>query len=331
MSRVLLKSGLVTVIDAIRDGRPRLQQAFLNILNLVYASAYWERGTSAPMSQNTGLGISGESPLMSTRVYFAKSHSTLVPILARLVEQGSTFPIRAKALLAIQFICRFRPSIANYLCDRRLLSTLSKLVDPSDQDENPPISPRGDANGRTAATSTYISKCAACVINFAKELWVTSIHGIIKNMIRAPSSSGTTNATPQKGAYADGDSPKKSAYDRGAKGTPDSDTSVTVLDSEAEEKETLEAHCAGFKVVIGMMVTPALRRQIVSAQGLIVLGQAVTQLGRLRERGGKSLDLNTSYLEESLYLGIECVAQVIQYIIITVIECVFDACILFIS
>mmetsp|Transcript_26281 Transcript_26281/g.44331 ORF Transcript_26281/g.44331 Transcript_26281/m.44331 type:complete len:1505 (+) Transcript_26281:148-4662(+) len=128
IARVLEKSGLVGFIDSLKDGRPRLQQAYLNIFNLIFSSI------PAHDVDERSKGISRKTPndasLAKVRAYFVKAHVQLLSCLCRLVEQGSSAVVRAKAVLAVGLACQFHPQLTISLCNVRFHSILMKLVEP---------------------------------------------------------------------------------------------------------------------------------------------------------------------------------------------------------
>lgn len=150
ISRILEKSSLNVITDIIRDGHIRLQQAYLCILCLIFAGpvAFDEiltentpsslhitsripSNTSGHTSSNNGTNSNLDdidNCLRSHRQSLCKSVS-LLPCLVRLVEQGGSDIIRAKAIIAAQLMCTFQPSLLVLLGEKRLPIVLARLLD----------------------------------------------------------------------------------------------------------------------------------------------------------------------------------------------------------
>lgn len=309
MSRVLLKGGLSGVIDMIRDGRPRVQQAYLNILNLVYCSAYWEKGNN--YNSTSGLNSSSsDSPLLSTRLFFIKAHTSLLPILIRLVDQGSSMPTRSKALLAAQFICRYRPILTSALCDRRLLTAVTKVIET-------PTDNRGEAPVIKQDGYTYIEKCVRCVLYFVKSIFASMMENIIQSMEQ--------NLTERKGmkkidtpSQKTSSSPREKYSNSPAVGSsPNIESSRVENDDSNDASSTIAGYCSTFRAVSNMLAIPSLRCHVLSVEGISILAKLIMLLTKINEDAyhhhshGSSTSENYSSAEEFVFLALESISQVI--------------------
>ena len=173
---------VMAMVECLQDGSPKLQQACLNILNIVFAGSSirnvdvidddkWNNNfnsnpshihlhshsphspskhsnhPSTPNIVSSGKKISsptkpsepepdsdsslnpGNHLLFNLRQAFLLS-SHLITALLRLADQGSSSVIKAKALLALQLLCRHSPHLLVALGDRRFPLSLVRLVEP---------------------------------------------------------------------------------------------------------------------------------------------------------------------------------------------------------
>ena len=115
---------LQTVVDMLRDGSPKLQLAYLNILNLLFCDECYCAAAA---------GESSLSAMSAARNTLAKAKG-LVQSLVRLAEHGASGSIRAKTLLSLQLLLRHHPALLAGLGEKRLPSVLARLVDPLSAD-----------------------------------------------------------------------------------------------------------------------------------------------------------------------------------------------------
>eukprot|EP01042_Synura_sphagnicola_P001051 gene1051-1185_t len=200
VARVFDKGGLQSVLDTLRDGPPRLQQSYLNVLNMIFsgpvtilapadrrADKFLEGVTSAVSNAGSNMSYlltraknaseqhvaEVESSLRSHRQFICKNQYVL-PTLLRLIEQGGTDLVRAKALLAAQLLCRYQSSFLPVLGEKRLPSVLVRLLEQ-------PMSAIGgrlsvSQNGLALTSKlrssplSYLSKCAMSMLIFVKTL-----------------------------------------------------------------------------------------------------------------------------------------------------------------
>lgn len=172
VARVLEKGGLPAMLETLQDGLPKLQQAYLNIISFLFCSP--ARLLAAYMASEKGQATRGldpsrlgdrsnalaDSALRSTRLFFLKA-PTLVSSLLRLIEQGGSAPVRAKALLLAQLLCSHLPSLLATLSERRLPSALVRLLEPL------AVSQRvsRDASALTS-TSSYPANAAYSMVRY---------------------------------------------------------------------------------------------------------------------------------------------------------------------
>ena len=139
-ARVLEKASLNQLLDTIKDGAPKLQQSVMNIVLLLFSAPLGaalavkingslEEGDHAISvdGHGSGQGANGAlkldlqhapavlAALQPHRMFFLRAHHVVVPTLLRLVEQGSSTAIRAKALLLLQLTLAHMPLLlTNY-------------------------------------------------------------------------------------------------------------------------------------------------------------------------------------------------------------------------
>jgi len=172
VAKVLEVGGLPAILETLHDGQPKLQQAYLNILCVLFSSparlaaASPSLGLDETFSQDKdasslldrSLQGTTEAALRPTRLFFLKS-STLVPSLVRLVEQGGSAAVRAKAIILAQLLCVHQPSLLAALAERRLPSALVRLLEPL------AVSQRVSRDAQAAPPGvTYASSAALCFV-----------------------------------------------------------------------------------------------------------------------------------------------------------------------
>jgi hypothetical protein len=106
------------VCDMLKEGNPKLQLVYLNILNLILCDECYT-STSASVCKSVLM------PVRNT-VYKSKNISQLI---LRLCEHGASSSIRAKALVALQLLFRHSPGILVGLAEKRLPLVLAKCTD----------------------------------------------------------------------------------------------------------------------------------------------------------------------------------------------------------
>ena len=197
IARVLEKGGLSGFIDTLSDSRPRLQQAYLNIFNIVFAASYinisnagGRRGAAAPLSDPAVC----DAALKPVRFFFVKSQSQLLSILSRLVDQGGSSAIRGKATLAVELLCRFHPPVVVGLADCRFQHVLSKLLEIND-DGRHGIMRGGDGREESESQLSYVLRCAQSMQRYVRLLLVRSLQGLTSHL-----KSCTAMGSPRAGA-----------------------------------------------------------------------------------------------------------------------------------
>lgn len=167
VSKVLDKGGLAGMVEVLRDGPPKLQQAYLIIIAIVFCPQLSPEAAQQVNSSSTrhvipagltdrfpeiigrdddisaeragvgvGVGVGMVRPLSadshalrSTRQLFLRA-SGLLPALQRLLEQGASSSVRAKALVTLQLLSQAEPSLLGVLVERRLPYVMTKVLDP---------------------------------------------------------------------------------------------------------------------------------------------------------------------------------------------------------
>ena len=121
VSYILEQEGAITsLLEALKDGSPKLQQAYLNILNIVLLDRNNHCNPNQILNNNHGQGdeigdggggeINVDKVLHNIREQLA-CPQTVLPFLLRLIDQGSSSAVRAKALCAAQLLCRHAPHL----------------------------------------------------------------------------------------------------------------------------------------------------------------------------------------------------------------------------
>ena len=107
IAQVFDQEGAVSgILDVLRDGSPKLQQAYLNIINRIFSES------PTPLSKAEEIEV--EKILQPVRKAFVKPEGAL-PSILRLIEQGGSSAVRAKALFAAQLLCRHNPALLSGL------------------------------------------------------------------------------------------------------------------------------------------------------------------------------------------------------------------------
>ena len=105
------------ILEALKDGNPKLQQAYLNIISMIFL--HTNANTQPKRQESCRIPIinSENSPeidvdkILHTLRDSILQPETILPSLLRLIEQGGSSAVRAKALIAAQLLCRHSPSL----------------------------------------------------------------------------------------------------------------------------------------------------------------------------------------------------------------------------
>ena len=184
LARVLEKGGLPAIIDTLRDGQPKLQQAYLNIINIIFCpinvikitqspkketitspskgNAVKKTGSTSPF--NSSAAMTASTILKPFQQFFLKTPA-MVPTLLRLVEQGGSSAVRAKALITFQLLCSHRVTI---LTEHRLPSALMRMIEPY-------ISNADMSTSNIQNSSSYNIKCALSMIIFVRDTCIFAL------------------------------------------------------------------------------------------------------------------------------------------------------------
>ena len=129
ITKVFEKGGLPGLVDTLRDGQFKQQQAYLNIVNIVFCPELSSSRAASPLTspaRGSTAASNAAQILLPLQQYFLRT-SAMVPTLLRLVENGGSLALRAKALLSVQLMCRHRHAV---LTEHRLPTILMRLIDP---------------------------------------------------------------------------------------------------------------------------------------------------------------------------------------------------------
>jgi hypothetical protein len=299
IARVLEKSGLVGFVDSLKDGRPRLQQAYLNIFNLLFSPF--------PAVLKSNHDRTSQSPsdvsLAKVRAYFIKTYAQLLPCLCRLAEQGSSAIARAKAVLAVALLCRFHPELTISLCDQRFHSILMKLVEPVvvsaeqfvEEEAGQQVSGGGvfgrlqlafGAQRVSSSSSIYTGQCLLFLLQVLRELLSGSLlrigeelEGLAINS-EAAGKHGSYNTPTKQGVRA-------ASPTSGTRGTPRGRNSPLVgirtpdrsspggSSAQDERLSAITSRADILKATVSLCSHPSMRRLVVSAAFLASVGRAL--------------------------------------------------------
>lgn len=156
IAKLFASANLPAIMELLKDGQPKVQQSLLNVINMVLAPT---------VQVEAALETSIRSLLGPLRAFFLRSaHGLLVPVLFRLLEQGSLTIIRSKALLCMQLLSVHMPVLINSLADRRLPVLLMRLLEPA-----------LSSAGADAKAATHLVKCALSLALHWKEVLEGSV------------------------------------------------------------------------------------------------------------------------------------------------------------
>lgn len=330
LARVLEKSGLVGFIDSLKDGRPRLQQAYLNIFNLIFSPQPLHVDHS---KKTTPTKSRGDASLSKVRSYFIKAHVQLLPCLCRLAEQGSSAIVRAKAVLAVGLACQFRPEVTVVLCDHRFHLILMKMAEPvvasaKSYAENK-VGPRLEIGGVfthlqmafgaqriSSSTPIYTGQCLLFLIQVLRvQLSGSLLHiidemGALSSQSDATSTSDLYNTPTKRNARSASPFSGNKGTQRGRNSplvsmrTPD--VSPGAL-SQDDRLSAIVSRADILKATISLCCHPSTRRLVVSAAFLDAVRCA---LGTPAFAAGPTQSSSRQTAEEALLLSLEFISQV---------------------
>jgi hypothetical protein len=142
-----------------------------------------------------------EDSLRSIRFYFLQISTQLFVILCRLIDQGGSVAIKGKALLTIELICRYQPSLLSSLGEHRLQHILTKLFDSNQSSSTLPSSGQDphNPNGPPSSSSPYVSQCVQSFISWIQFLLSHSVLEMIQEL-----KNFTHLTTPRGGGNGEG-------------------------------------------------------------------------------------------------------------------------------
>eukprot|EP01041_Mallomonas_annulata_P002963 gene2963-5817_t len=211
VARILDKGVLQSIIDNIRDGPLRLQQAYINILNLIFCKPVsflnMDNNNNTNSNKTTDTSTSDENStdsyytnqfflkpynehndntsendlensLRSHRLFLCKS-ALLVPALVRLVEQGGSYCIRSKALLSIQLISRYYSPCLHILTEKRLAVSLTRLLEhpiPTTNNNGNNTDGNGNGNGDKDTSMVQFSRSGWSMLLFLRKTMLQSVY-----------------------------------------------------------------------------------------------------------------------------------------------------------
>ncbi len=300
--RVLERGGMNGILETLHDGPGRLQQAYLNILNLIFSSEL--KTTSgkdgAVLDPSTAVEerVAVDAALRSTRQFFMGA-STLLPALVRLIEQGSSAPIRSKALLTLQLMSTHHRPILAVLAERRLPIVVTRIlksipareVNPDDKEEGklatPPYVCRS-ALSFLALIRRELNVSSRLLSDQLTELHVNQVGSLDINgqgtplsprspedhLRSRPMNLTTPNSTSTPDVRIGTPAPGSSHKDQGSvDGAVTSVSMATMAEAVCEASQSLRA-------ALSMCVIPGLKRLLIGSKFLINLARTADVLSR---------------------------------------------------
>ena len=292
-TKVLEKGGLPGIIEVLRDGPAKLQQAYLSIINLVFTiPLQLPNNISNEMIEymNNRNNIQAINvTLRMSRNFFLKS-PTLIPLIMNLVEQGGMSAIRGKSLLTVQLLCSTSPTILTSLSERRLpnilIRALSPVITAQEADSNKPLS---------SLALNYHSKTALSMLLYLRSTCFISIIRLTEQLNRIVETPSCILQTDNPAYTYDSPSKTTSAgyLNSGRKtnttspytkhGTPrdrdlgnTSPISTTSTTSSIFNLTILQNSASVLSAVAAVASQPALRRLILASNGEILVRFAET-------------------------------------------------------
>ena len=184
ISRILEKGGLPGIVENLRDGQTKLQQAYLNIVNTIlcpnlyeYSNGSARDGTSVSMEEltlaSTGSNSIDGIALKPIRAYLLKAGG-LLPVLPRLIEQGGSSATRAKALLSCQLLCLHNHSVLSLLAEKRLTYVLMRSLEPVLTYQGL-VDDGSSSGGADANNDSTLSTAAPASINYSVKISMSMV------------------------------------------------------------------------------------------------------------------------------------------------------------
>lgn len=304
MVRVLEKGGLAGIVEVLRDGQPRLQQAFLNIVNLVFAAplcvdelAPTTPGRGHKAAEDAGAVVQGVNvALRLTRSFFLKAAST-IPTVVKLAEQGASSAVRGKALLTAQLLCRQAPQSLITLGERRMPQLLARVLEPVVAQLHA-AQQHGEAE---PAELSYYVRTALSMVGYVKEVCEEAAAAIALQLqaVATDVSSGAGDAGDGHAHRTPEPSPDKHGLRRKtpASAVPLKHTPGASATSKPQFDATkLTAAAEMLLAAVTISSQPTLRRLVLTCDGQIAthLANALRQLPKARSAAA----LFTTHLEE---------------------------------
>lgn len=237
--RVFEKGGLPGIVEALRDGQgqPKLQQAYLNIINIIFCTDLCPSTGEGPNElsyrdtmdtrSTSATGNTAGQVLRPLQNFFLKAPS-IIPTLLRLIEHGNSNSVRAKAFLCLQLLCKHKTSI---LTEHRLPVILMRVIEPYVVQSDIPTSV-------TQTGSSYNIKVALSMVFFIRSTCIRALQGIhskLKQIIQSKDVKNVTKTTPMKHSTPIHDN--NSAYSR-SRSSPGTMTRQTPLSAGTRDKSS---------------------------------------------------------------------------------------------
>lgn len=206
VSKVLEKCSLNGLVDVLKDGPAKLQQSYLNIINLVFSAPIPNPHGNNTNTTDITTAQSISATLRLPRAYFTKS-TAILPILLNLSEQGALSAVRGKALLTCQLLCTHNTQFLAVLTERRLPSLLLRVL-------SPVFATLETNNTLNAAELSYFIKTALSMVYFMRN----SVHSACDTLCDQLTTLVTSPDSIYSSAYTADGSSGTSLYESPVKG-----------------------------------------------------------------------------------------------------------------
>ena len=313
IAKVFDKGGLPAMLETLNEGQPKLQQAYLNIINLLFcshselvehhrsktqknspfASPIIDENQNNKVNKTTLHESAEETELRPIRQFFLKS-VTLCTSILKLIEHGNSTAVRSKALLTAQLLCRFQPSLLVTFTEKRLPFTLVKLIEPR----------AAGMQQQEKVTSTYPLNAARSFISLVRTSCVSSTEELTKQLgriIEYDVSNARSGPSSRTGTQLHHQSPSMTVSNRRLSGTVNrrspssrsgtpSPTKGAMRGGRGGETETpvfksIDSAVEVLRACASVAVQPSLRRLILAngPEFVVSLINTLEKLSRARQ------------------------------------------------
>jgi hypothetical protein len=186
IAKLFEKANFPGIVELLKDGQSKVQQAFLNIINVIFCAPIVSMDMIQTSTKDTAClevrkaiivdptqGTFVKAAFTPIKSFFLRSHQALLPVLFRMMEQGSLTIIRSKAMLLSQLLCIHLPSILSTLAERRLPVLLIRVLEPA-------LS--AAENSRQPTGNLHLTKCALSLVLYWKSITQNYIDEVAEHL-----------------------------------------------------------------------------------------------------------------------------------------------------